>query len=87
MEIVADKLCWEGGEFKAEFKKRGRVRSRLESRGVFCLLYTCTDSEVLVLMKLFSGILLFFYIHVQFQRGGGGVVMNNDPWMDFKRCR
>ena len=85
MEIVADKLCWEGGEFKAEFKKRGRVRSRLESRGVFCLLYTCTDSEVLVLMKLFSGILLFFYIHVQFQRGGA--VMNDDPWIDFKSSR
>ena len=51
MENVADKLCWEGDEFKAE----GRVQSRLESRGVFCLLYTCTDSEVLVLMKLFSG--------------------------------
>ena len=86
MEIVADKLCWEGGEFKGEFKKRGQVRSRLES-GVFCLLYTCTDSEVLVLMKLFSGIPLFFYIHVQFQRGWGWAVMNNDPWMEFKSCR
>ena len=46
MENVADKLCWEGGEFKAE----RRVQRRLESRGVFCLLYrlgsSCLDETL-----------------------------------------
>ena len=49
MENVADKLCWEGGELKAE----RRVQRLFESGGVFCLLYRL---GVLVSMKLFSGI-------------------------------
>ena len=83
MEIVADKLCWEGGEFKAEFKKRGRVRSRLESRGVFCL-YRFGSSCLDETLFRHSSVLLH---SCAVPEGGGWAVMNDDPWMNFKSCR
>ena len=81
MEIVADKLCWEGGEFKAELKKRGRVGSRLKSRGVFCLLYTCTDSEVPCLDET-----LFRHSSILLHSSGGTGYVDVDlsPYLGFR---
>ena len=78
MENVADKLCWEGDEFKAE----GRVQSRLESRGVFV-----QTQKFLSWWNSFQAFFCSSTFMCSSREGGGWAVMNNDPWMNFKSCR
>ena len=87
MEIVADKLCWEGGEFKAEFKKGASSKPSRVSRCVLFVVHMYRFGSSCLDETLFRHSSVLLHSCAVPERGGGWAVMNNDPWMNFKSCR